>query len=149
MLARLLRWFRERRRRKAASDNAKAIPDGAILLTGGVDYRFELVGYQAPLEAIYRAHRTVGGECHVIAALVTERGNSYNAHAVSVAIGGQKVAEFPRGDGRKYAGIIADVAKQGVVVCRASVRAPSDEGDGQGLFRVFLDLASPGKAAPP
>ncbi len=149
MLARLLHWLVGRR--QPPKGDATAIPAGAVLLNGGVDYAFEVLGYQGPLEAIYRELRAAGGDgdCRVIVALASEPGNHHNAHAISVSIGARKVAQFPRGDGRKYSGIIADAAKRGPVVCRASVRAPPDEGAGEGGFRVFLDLASPNKAVPP
>jgi hypothetical protein len=162
VIARLFGWFRGVRgstrhndpRSSAslvATSNGAAIPAGAILLNGGVN--FEVVGqanHQRSLEAIHRDHANGGDECRVIAALVPDRRNDYDASAIGVSICGLMVAHFSREDGKRYRRVIANVTSHGLAVCRATIRAmPGLEIGAGASFRVSLDLAAPGRAAPP
>ncbi len=147
MIGRLLSWLGGGAR--PSMIDATAVPPGAVLLTGGGEYGFALFGHAArqdSLEAIYRGHALDGADCHLMATLAVERGNS-NAYAIGVSICGRKVAQFSREDGKRYRSVIADVASRGPIVCRASIRSGAIPGE-DGL-RVFLDLAAPARAAPP
>ena len=150
MFERLRRCLQRMTHAPRANAAAAEVPPGATLLNGEGDYGFAVAGYanyQDQLEAIYRDGGSDGAERRVIAALLADRGHSYNAHAISVSIRGVKVAHFSRAEGKRYASLIGDAARRGPVLCRASVRVSTGAGTTREL-RVFLDLASPGRAVP-
>lgn len=156
MLARLLKWLgRGALPPENGKNGSTEVPEGAVLLAGGVGYGFELLGqatHQASLETIYHDHRADGADCHVIAAIVSGSDHGSDPYAIGVTICGLKVGHFSREDGKRYRRVITDVAGRGRVVCRASIRASPRAGAGPGAgerFRVSLDLASPARAAPP
>ena len=156
MITRILSWFRSppssaeapvpSTRTDPANDGTN-VPAGAVLLQGGVDFAFEVVGqanYQRSLEAIHRDHAVTGTDCVLIAALIPERNNDYDANAIGVWICGLKVAHFSREDGKSYRRVIADVTSQGLAVCRACIREVAAPAAGDpASFRVCLDLAAP------
>ncbi|MFC5238071.1 HIRAN domain-containing protein [Pseudonocardia zijingensis] len=77
----------------------------------------EVVGERAHFEALRSvvgsAHRPMGAEHHVIAALVPEPTNRFDVAAVAVYIDGKRVGYLPREDARRYRPVLDQIEASG------------------------------------
>jgi hypothetical protein len=125
------------------------------MLVGG--RRLNVVGeshYQAALERIVGGRTEDGWNEGVVAHLVREPTNRYDANAIKVMVGEGLVAYFARADALAYQAPLRTLESQGLVpTCRAQIvggwrrNTGCDEED-EGFFGIWLDLATPGRCLP-
>jgi hypothetical protein len=117
-------------------------------LCGDGTFSFEIVGesrHQDKIEEVNGGRSEDSAETEVVALLVPEPTNLYDANAVCVHLDGWPVGYLDRGTAEKYQGELETLRLRGqMLACTAMIKGGWDRGpDDRGHFGVFLDVVWP------